>query len=58
MYITRDKEAGNIIDEFATLEEAREALKGYVEEDKKDNTYTPDFYEIFDSQTEQIIETM
>lgn len=46
MYITRDREAGNVIDEFKTLQEAEKALAEYEEQDKKDGTYTPDFYEV------------
>ena len=46
MYIIRDKEAGNIIDRFNTLKEAKKALEEYETADKADNTYTPDFYEI------------
>lgn len=44
-YITRDREAGNIIEAFETLEEAQQAIKTYEETDKADGTYTPDFYE-------------
>ena len=47
-YVTRDREAGNVIDEFATLEEARNAIETYEEHDKQDGTYTKDFYEIYD----------
>lgn len=45
-YKTQDREAGNFIDEFNTIEEAREAILQYEEEDKKDGTYTPNFYEV------------
>lgn len=45
-YIIRDREAGNIIDEFDTMEEAVETLEQYEAEDKKDGTYEEDFYEI------------
>lgn len=45
-YIIRDREAGNVIDKFATQEEAELALQEYEEEDKRDGTYEPDFYEI------------
>jgi len=45
-YLIRDKEAGNIIAYFETLEEAEEELKAYEDEDRKDGTFTPDFYEI------------
>ena len=45
-YIIREREAGNIIDVFDTLEEAKKALKNYEEQDKAEGTYTEDFYEI------------
>lgn len=45
-YILRDREAGNTIAEFAAQEEAELALQEYEEEDKRDGTYEPDFYEI------------
>lgn len=54
-YWTRDREAGNKIEEFATLKEAREAIEKYEKEDKKDGTFTENFYEIYDSQNEEII---
>ena len=46
MFIIRDREAGNIIDIFATYEEAMTALAAYEAEDTADGDYTPDFYEI------------
>lgn len=45
-YIIRDREAGNKIAEFNTLEEAQSELKKFEESDKKEGTYTEDFYEI------------
>jgi len=48
----QDKEAGNYIDSFATIEEAQEELKKYEKNDKKDGIYEPDFYEIFDNVEE------
>lgn len=45
-YIIRDKEAGNVIAEFNTLNEAEQKLREYEEEDKQDGIYEPDFYEI------------
>ena len=45
-YITRDREAGNVIDEFLTREEAEKAVALYEEADREDETYTPDFYEV------------
>ena len=56
MYITRDSEAGNEIERFETLEEAREALKQYEKSDIEDGTYTEDFYEIYDSEAEVVVE--
>lgn len=45
-YITRDREAGNVIDEFLTRDEAEKAIEQYEETDREDETYTPDFYEV------------
>ena len=44
-YITRDREAGNIIDEFATMAEAEAAIERYEAEDQAQGIYEPDFYE-------------
>lgn len=46
IYIIRDREAGNEIDEFETMEEALEELARYEEIDRMAGNYTPDFYEI------------
>jgi hypothetical protein len=53
-YITQDHEAGNRIDKFDTLEEAIEAVDRYVEEDKSEGNYTPDFYEVYNEDTEEV----
>ena len=53
MYIIRDREAGNVIDKFNTLEEAQEELNRYEEEDKKEDTYEEDFYEIVELNRQQ-----
>lgn len=50
-YIIRDREAGNIIDEFQTMEEAERQLEAYEEEDKINGEYEPDFYEIWTPDT-------
>lgn len=55
-FITRDREAGNEIERFETLEEARKAIEDYEATDKADETYTEDFYEIYDSQEEVMVE--
>lgn len=54
-YWTRDREAGNKIECFETLEEAQKALTAYEEEDKKDGTYEENFYEIYNTETEEIL---
>ncbi len=45
---TADREAGNIIEQFETIEDAMKAIKAYEEEDKKNGDYTPEFYDIVD----------
>ena len=45
-YRTQDREAGNAIDSFAFLRDAQKAIEQYETDDKDDEDYTPDFYEI------------
>ena len=45
-YVLRDKEAGNYINEYLTLQDAENSLKDFESIDKANNEYTPDFYEI------------
>lgn len=45
---TADRETGTIIETFKTREEAVEAIRGYEEDDKKEGTYSPGFYDIVD----------
>ena len=45
-YITRDREAGNEIERFATEEEAVIAVGEYEDEDRKNGDYTDGFYEV------------
>lgn len=47
-FITRDREAGNKIEEFATYEEAQAAIAAYEAEDKENGDFTEDFYEIYE----------
>ena len=54
--VIRDREAGNVITEFDTVEEAKKELEKYEEQDKKDGTYTEDFYEIYDLDTQTVLE--
>jgi hypothetical protein len=45
-YVIREREAGNEIDGFETIEEALNELARYEEIDKMAGDFTPDFYEI------------
>lgn len=53
-YYVRDREAGNIIEECANLKQAKELVKQYESDDKKDGIFTPDFYEIINENNEII----
>lgn len=55
-YITRDREAGNVIDYFSTLAEARKAIEAYKRSDKAEDIYEENFYEIYDSRAEEIVD--
>ena len=46
MFIIRDREAGNVIDTFITYEQALKTMQEYEEDDRRDGSYTDDFYEI------------
>lgn len=52
---TADREAGNRIEAFETVEEARKAIAAYEEEDKRDGIYTPDFYDVVNEDGESLI---
>ena len=54
-YETRDYETGTCIDEFETIEEARNAIEQYEEEDKKNDCFEENFYEIYDTFTKEIV---
>ena len=47
-YIIQDKEAGNIIDEFSSFEEANQALIEFENQDRIEGCFTPDYYEIIE----------
>ena len=51
-YIIRDREAGNKIASFDSYEEAAKELENYESEDKRNEEYTPDFYEIVEESEE------
>lgn len=54
--VIRDREAGNVITKFETLEEAKKELEKYEAQDKKDGVYVEDFYEIYDLDTNTVLE--
>ena len=56
MYVVRDREAGNVITQFETMEEAQKEIEKYEEQDKKDGVYVEDFYEIYDLDTNTVLE--
>jgi hypothetical protein len=52
-YVTRDKEAGNIIEYFNTKEEAQQAIEDYERSDKIEGIYEADFYEVAELNKEE-----
>lgn len=46
----QDREAGNIIEKGLTEEQAKKMLEKFENDDKKDGIYTPNFYEIAESE--------
>lgn len=55
MFQIRDRQGGNVIDSFDSLEDATYALNEYEEADKLNNIYEENFYEIFDSSKDEIV---
>jgi len=49
-YRIQDREAGNVIERGLTEERANELIAKYEQEDQRDGTYTPDFYEIVEEE--------
>ena len=47
---TADRETGTFIEECKSIEEARELIRLYEEEDIKNGTYEADFYDIVDEE--------
>ena len=56
MYIIRDHESGNVIDEYRSLDNARRQLRAFIQDDIDNGIYTPNFYEIYDDAAREIIE--
>ena len=61
LYQIQDKEAGNVIEDNLSFEEAEALVKRYEEIDRSGywndgiDCYTPDFYEIKEMETEEEI---
>ena len=45
-YVIQDKESGNIIDKFSSLQIAEKELNEFEKSDLEDGNFEPDFYEI------------
>jgi hypothetical protein len=56
MFIVRDRETGTKIESVDELENARFIIKMYEEADRNENIYESNFYEIYDSVAEKIVE--
>lgn len=54
-FYTADRQSGNKIEFFNTIEEAAKAISKYEEEDKREGIYTPDFYDIVNEDCESLI---
>lgn len=52
-FIIQDREAGNVIEKFKTLQEAQNKLQEYEEQDKAEGIYEENFYEIVEKEEEQ-----
>ena len=55
MFEVRDRQGGNVIDSFDSLEAAMYTLNEYEDADKLDGIYEENFYEIFDSSKDEIL---
>lgn len=51
-YIIQDRQAGNKIEEFDSLQEAQNKLQEYEEQDKAEGIYEKNFYEIVEKEEE------
>lgn len=46
IYLTADREAGNVIDILESKALAEAKIRAYEDADREDGTYSPDFYEV------------
>ena len=54
-FIVQDKETGTVIEKVESLELAKELIKKYEDEDKKNEIYEEDFYEIYDKNLDSVV---
>lgn len=53
-YWTAERETGEFIDGFNSIDEAAEEISRYEEDDRKEGTYTPDFYDIVNEDHDSV----
>lgn len=54
-FIVRDRQTGVWIESFNSLLEAKKCIEQFETEDKVNEIYEPDFYEVYDSELGQIV---
>lgn len=55
MYVIRDSEAGNLLDEREEYLDAVMTVEAYENQDFQEGNYEPGFYEIFDTNTGKVV---
>lgn len=54
-YVIRDRQAGNLIDEYNDKDKAIYTLNLFESEDLVDGIYEANFYEVYDTINEEVI---
>lgn len=52
-FLIRVRESGDVLEKEATIEDARYTLSRFEAADREDGVYSPNFYEIYDTETEE-----
>ena len=52
-YAIQDRDTGNILDDYDTLGEAEATLEEFEAEDKRNGVFELNFYEIWDTVTDE-----
>ena len=50
-----NRETGDFIEEIASIEEGKQIIAQYEENDKKDDIYEPNFYDIVDEDHSSVL---